>query len=143
VARIGLVSCASRKVDSEQVARDLYCSTLFNLSRAYAEHACDRWFILSAKYGLLDPATRVAPYDLTLNNMPIGERREWATRVGAALAKVMGSADTIVMLAGNRYAEHLPPLIHAHGVDVERPLQGMRIGEQQRWLKGRSNAALE
>lgn len=137
MSRIALVSCASKKIESEAAARELYCSTLFTLSRTFAERSCDKWFILSAKYGLLGPSVRVAPYDLTLNRMRIAARREWATRVCAALDEETTSSDVVVMLAGNRYAEHLLPFIDFRGIPVERPLKGMRIGEQQRWLKER------
>lgn len=41
-------------------------SALFRGRRAYVERTCDRWFVLSAKYGLVESETVVAPYDQTL-----------------------------------------------------------------------------
>ncbi|MFJ7976654.1 DUF6884 domain-containing protein [Peribacillus sp. NPDC096379] len=35
----------------------------------------DNWFILSAKYGLLSKEQMIVPYDLTLKNMKVSERK--------------------------------------------------------------------
>ena len=37
--------------------------------------------MLSAEHGLVDPDEVIAPYDKTLNNVPIAVRRQWAERV--------------------------------------------------------------
>ena len=42
---------------------------------------------------------------------------------------------SIVMLAGASYAENLVALLHARGVEVERPMARLRQGEQLSWLK--------
>ena len=38
------------------------------------------------------------------------------------------------ILAGDRYREFLTPLLLARGMQVDVPMQGLRIGEQLRWL---------
>ncbi|HRD31848.1 MAG TPA: hypothetical protein PLB31_02165 [Fimbriimonadaceae bacterium] len=38
------------------------------------------------------------------------------------------------ILAGDRYREFLTPRLLARGVQVDVPMQGLRIGEQLRWL---------
>ncbi|MCE2939855.1 MAG: DUF6884 domain-containing protein [Armatimonadota bacterium] len=38
------------------------------------------------------------------------------------------------ILAGDRYREFLAPMLQARGVQVDVPMQGLRIGEQLRWL---------
>lgn len=42
---------------------------------------CDRIFILSAKHGLIELNNAIDPYDETLTNKPVAERRIWAERV--------------------------------------------------------------
>lgn len=69
-----------------------------------------QWFILSAEYGLLNPQKTVAPYDKTLNRMPLTERREWAQRVITQMDKELLHVEKIVLLAGMRHREFLPPL---------------------------------
>jgi cytoplasmic iron level regulating protein YaaA (DUF328/UPF0246 family) len=132
---ICLVSCSARKLDGRHPAKDLYASDLFCKSRCYAEHNSDRWFILSAKYGLLRPDDLVESYNVTLQTMPIAARREWTARVFSDLQSVLSPRDRIVSLAGERYMEFLIPNLEAHGVQVSRPMEGLRIGEQLRWLK--------
>jgi len=56
-----IVSCGSQKVwdrypgTGPTAARDAYTSSVFKTSRRYAEQFAERWLILSAKYGLIDP----------------------------------------------------------------------------------------
>ena len=72
-----LVSCAAEKRASALPAEHLYCYGLFQKARAYALRNMgseDQWYILSANYGLLNPAMVVGPYNETLNNMRKSER---------------------------------------------------------------------
>jgi hypothetical protein len=51
-------------------ARDAYTSQLFRRFRAYAERRGDKWVILSAKYGFMEPDFLIpASYDVTFNNL--------------------------------------------------------------------------
>lgn len=50
---IGLVGCVKTKRSTGNLARDLYMSTLFTGRRRYVEASCDRWFVLSARHGLV------------------------------------------------------------------------------------------
>ena len=135
---ICLVSCASKKLDGTHPAKDLYVSDLFSKSVRYAEQNADEWLILSAKYGLLKPSTVIGKYDITLNAMSVYARREWADRVFQDLMDVLNPGDRVIILAGQRYAEFLIPKLRDHGVVVDRPLEGLRIGEQLSWLKERN-----
>lgn len=47
-------------------AKDAYVGPLFKVNRAFAERFADRWIILSAKYGLIDPDFIIhEDYDVT------------------------------------------------------------------------------
>lgn len=132
--RIALVACVGKKADEPQPARELYRSTWFVGARLYAEQTCDRWFILSAKHGLLSPDAMVAPYDETLSKVSKAERSAWARGVLAQLALERIAPDaTMVVLAGLVYREHLHRALP--GMYVEVPMQGLGIGEQLAWLK--------
>ena len=131
--RIVLIACASQKRRTRARAADLYTSTLFTLSLAYARRLRpDTIFLLSAKYGLLAPDQVIEPYDMTLNDMPAARRRAWAVRVVQQLARYADlQDDQFVILAGRRYREYVVPYLADHVV----PLEGMRIGEQLQYLK--------
>ena len=115
-------------------ARDLYISDWFLKASAYADRISDQWFILSAKYGLLDPDDVIDPYDETLNKMPVKARRDWAVKVLDELIPQLDHDDQVVILAGMKYREFLVDPLGAKGFQVEIPMEGLRIGEQLSWL---------
>ena len=131
---VALVACAAAKLTRAAPAEELYVSALFRKSRAYAERSADHWYILSAMHGLVRPEDVIAPYDLTLNQMGIAERRRWADRVNGQLNGVIRSGSTLLFLAGARYREGIEPVQRQRGVAITVPMEGMRIGEQLQWL---------
>jgi len=131
---ITLVACAARKAVTPRPAAELYTSALFTKASAYAARHADAWYILSAKHGLVGPHEIIAPYDETLNQMPIAERRAWAKRVLYDLCGIVLPGDTVIILAGRRYREYLVDSLEKLRCRVEIPMMGMRIGEQLRWL---------
>jgi hypothetical protein len=135
--RIYLVSCVSRKLGIAAPTREFYVSPWFMAVRQYVEAAGDPWYVLSAQYGLVTPAQVLAPYDETLNKMKITERRAWANRVTAQMDELMPSVRTVVVFAGLRYREFLTDYLKRRWT-VEVPMEGLRIGEQLRWLRNHS-----
>ena len=115
-------------------ARDLYISDWFNKASSYAEKVSDEWYILSARYGLVDPNSVIAPYDETLNNMPLSNRRPWSLIVMQDLRPLLNKGDHIVVLAGLKYREFLVEPLRSAGCQVDVPMEGLRIGEQLSWL---------
>src|SRR5687767_14748311 len=82
MATIGLVGCSKSKLSSRALARDLYSpSALFRGRLNHVERTCDRWLILSAKHGLVEPSEELDPYDVALVEAPRVRKREWAARV--------------------------------------------------------------
>jgi hypothetical protein len=135
-----LVSCVSMKRPVGCRARDLYVSPWFTKARAYVESRGDRWFILSAEYGLLDPDAVVDPYEKTLNEMTILERRAWSDDVLAALGPRVAGVQRVVVLAGEGYRQFLMEGLRALCSRVEVPMTGLRIGEQLGWLDSQIRA---
>jgi len=121
-------------------------SPLFRKASAYAEATCDRWFILSAKHGLLAPDEVVEPYDVKLGRAHRDPERdappiwEWAARVQGQLGIALADAPEphLVLLAGAQYGTVVMrgcPWPHSE------PLEGLGIGERLSWLN-RELAAL-
>ena len=131
---IVLVSCASKKLSHRAKAEDLYVSDLFLKSLAYARQLRPaEIFILSAKYGLVRPDDQIDPYDVTLNTMSLAEVRAWSDGVLGQLQRHADvEHDRFVFLAGDKYRRYLAPRLSS----VEVPMEGLRMGEQLRWLKG-------
>ncbi len=134
MATVGLISCVSRKRAHATEAGCLYDSPLFAKARQYVEKLCDKWYILSAKYGLLTPDQVIEPYEETLNTKPRMAREGWTIRVWEQLRPLLSQGDRVVVLAGARYREFLVPLVKEYGCTVDLPLEGKSIGRQLQWL---------
>jgi hypothetical protein len=78
---LGLVGCSQRKLRHTAPARELYTSPLFRLASRYCDATYDRWLVLSARHGLIDPEQILAPYDANLNRLDRAGRDEWARLV--------------------------------------------------------------
>ena len=129
-----LVSCVSQKQPTPMAAKDLYISSWFKKAHRFAEGTGRPWFVLSAKYGLIHPDRLIAPYELTLNNMAVKNRRRWADKVLVQLEPHLEGVDTVAFLAGLRYREFLAPALRNYGNRVCVPMEGLRFGEQLQWL---------
>lgn len=140
MANICLVACSRTKAAARAPAKSLYTSSLFVKSRQFAEHFFDRWFVLSAKHGLIEPAKIVAPYDITLNTMSIDDRQDWSRRVLKDLQRHLSNSDEITLIAGHKYRQFLVPALQLLGYKVHVPVRGMSIGRQLRWLNTLSSS---
>lgn len=137
MSSIYLVSCVSQKASSPCPASDLYTSDWFCKARAYVQQRLrngDRWFILSAKYGLMQPDTVAEPYDSTLNHMDQSARRAWGQAVWQQLSNILRPGDDVVFLAGERYRENVAPALASAGYSVQIPMKGLGIGKQKSWF---------
>lgn len=135
-ADLCLVSCVAKKLPDLAPAKDLYQSDWFRKARRFVEARGWPWFILSAKYGLVVPKQVIAPYEKTLNNMPVAERRDWAEGCLDTLEPHLTGVKSVVFLAGKRYREFLAPALLARGIEVRVPMARLRQGEQLAWLEG-------
>lgn len=139
--RIGLVGCVKSKLDRPAQARDLYTSPLFLGRRRDVERSCDRWFVLSAKHGLVAPDTVLEPYDQTLKRAGRANRRRWSDDVLAALTRELGtfSATTFEIHAGNEYRMFgLEQGIRELGGLVNVPTAGLSLGQQLAYYNARN-----
>jgi uncharacterized protein DUF6884 len=68
------VSCVKSKRPGRSPARLLYTSAWFQKVRDIVEASGARWFILSARYGLVAPDAEIEPYERTLNSMGVADR---------------------------------------------------------------------
>lgn len=110
----------------------MYKSTLFNYSFKYLNKRCDKIFILSAKYGLLELTDEIAPYDVTLNKMNKADRITWTDKVLNDLkSKTDLENDKFIILAGKNYREKL--IKNMKNYDV--PMKNLGIGKQLKFLK--------
>jgi hypothetical protein len=132
--QVFLVSCVSKKRSVASRAKELYVSDWFQKARSFVERTGCPWFILSAEHGLVGPEVMISPYNKTLNTMPVNERRAWAATVLQQIRAALPDAKRIAFLAGRRYREFLIDELRSRHVEITVPMEGLRIGEQLRWL---------
>lgn len=128
--RFALVCCGKQKRSVPSPAKDLYQSTLFKKTRAYAERHYAGWFVLSALHQVLLPDELVAPYDVTLAR---ADAAAWARGTAAQLAERIPAQAHIDYFGGAAY-EEVARQLTARGYVVGRPLHGLQVGERLQWL---------
>lgn len=133
-----LVACVSEKGTSPEPARQLYRSPWFQKARSYVEVRGSRWYILSARHGVLSPDEIIAPYDRTLVGATVAERRDWARSVHRQIVSLLPSGVRVIVFAGRRYREFLVPALIDDGFRVEVPMEGFSIGKQLAWLSNQT-----
>lgn len=129
-----IIPCGRRKIwDAEphhgpSRAADAYTGTLYTLNRAYAESFGDRWVVLSAKYGFIEPDFRIpGPYDVTLNQKstdPTGVESLQQQVEDLQLARY----GIVAGLGGASYREVITTAFAPHPVQLVYPFAGLPIG---------------
>ena len=131
--KLVLIGCVKSKHTGTHRAEDLYDSRLFRGRLAYARANADRWFILSALYGLLSPDQPVACYERAMTDMPRSERRIWSENVLRDLDSTLGPLRLvdIEIHAGAEYSRWgLADGLRQRGAIVTLPLEHKSFGEQ-------------
>lgn len=146
--QIVLIACVSKKGDKKTKAKDLYKSSLFKSSLAYAyKLQPDKIYILSALHHLLDLDKEIEPYNVTLSNVPKDkrkqgllilsptEKKEWGKKVIEQLSKQTDlKNDNFIVLAGQEY---IKPIIDSIP-HFTNPLNGLGIGKRVKFLNDNS-----
>lgn len=134
-ADIVLVGCVRTKLRTAAPAAELFDSPLFAGRRRYAMESGYPWYILSAKFGLLDPADVIGPYDVYLADQSMGYRKAWGEFVIARLEQCQHGlrGRTVEVHAGAAYVEPLRAPLAARQAALMTPLAHLRQGEQVAW----------
>jgi hypothetical protein len=141
-ADIVLIGCVRTKLSTAAVAADLFASPLFAGRRRYAVGCGRPWYILSAKYGLLDPGDVIGPYDVYLADQSPGYQAAWGDFVVAQLEQAVGglSGRVVEVHAGNAYVQPLRAPLAARRAELATPVAHLRQGEQLAWYNNHAPA---
>lgn len=136
MSQIVLLSCTKSKLSKPSQAQDLYsASPMFQKTLEYGKSLKpDKMFILSAKHHLV-PLTKVlAPYDKTLKEMPKDEKIAWGEEVIKQMKShgINPEKDKFIFLTGSEYMK--PLLEYIPEQNVQKPMEGRRMGERLQWL---------
>lgn len=133
---IGIVACSKTKLATAAPARQLYTSPLFKAAADYCERTYDRWLIISARYGLIEPDQVIEPYDLTLRQMRPRERLTWIrlvfeSRHSREVMDLSRAGGQVYLHVGRLYVTPFA------ATSYRLPLQGLGIGQQLAWYAAR------
>lgn len=132
--KIGLLATARKKASTPSAAIDLYISPLFVKSVQYAQNHYDDFYFFSAKEGLLTKDQYIEPYNVSIKNFKISEKREWAHHVIQDLEQIIKPSQCKIYIHGGWvYREFLQPALERAGFQFEVPLEGYSIGNQLKW----------
>ena len=81
--KIAILPCSKIKSKVPCRAGDMYKASLFILRKRYAKEVlgCDKIYILSAKYGLIEENEIIEPYNTKINKLSEEEYIDWQCQV--------------------------------------------------------------
>ena len=144
IPSIMLIGCGRSKLQEQSPARDLYTGSLFRARRSLAEEMGCRWFVISAKHGLLYPDRVIAPYDVTIDGLSVLDRAAWFPVVTSQLIDAIEDPGcfyddrdlrrvTIEIHAGESYASRLVETLRAAGFTAFHPVANLGQGKQMEY----------
>ncbi len=126
-----VISCGSKKVwdKAPQVgptpAKDAYVGPFFGLNREYAAKFSDKWVILSAKYGFLDPDFVIeGNYDVTFSRLGTGPISSDQLRRQVE-EKGLDGFSQVVVLGGMEYGTRVTRAFEGATSRILTPLEGL------------------
>ena len=129
--RIALISCSKAKKNYCCAAKELYsASNLFNLSYQYAKATCDKIYILSSKYGLVEENEILQPYEKVLPKYFTVANKAWADEIFSKLSELEPENNTFVIFAGKDYYLNFYRRLKHY----ELPLEGLVLGDRMQKL---------
>ena len=136
-----IVACGARKIWDDNPnagptpAKDAYTGAPFKVNRRYAETFSDKWVILSAKYGFINPAFIIPEnYNVTFkkpstNPVSIDALKKQIIEMG------LDKYDKIVVLGGKEYVNAVTKAFEKYNVKIEAPLKDLPLGKAMKKVK--------
>ncbi|MCA1616467.1 MAG: hypothetical protein LC800_20705 [Acidobacteria bacterium] len=131
----GAAKCWRKRPDLGAVPASLaYTGTPFRVNKSYAERFGDRWLILSARYGLIEPDHPVTDYNTTFTDPSSNPVFVETLREQVALL-TPGEYERVIGLGGAAYREALATAFAPFSVTPIFPFAGLTLGRSMRAVK--------
>ena len=81
--KIALLSCTKDKLPYKSKVKDLYSASIYfkNTLQKIQKENFDYIYVISAKHGVLELNQEINPYDFTLSQLKVLEKRDWARSI--------------------------------------------------------------
>lgn len=113
-------------------AKDAYIGPPFKVNRAFAERFADRWIILSAKYGLIDPDFIIhEDYDVTFTKPSTNPLTLDDVKKKLKDMKDLHGYDAVIALGGKNYTD-IVKQVFMNFSPVLLPTEGLPLPEIMR-----------
>jgi len=128
-----IVQCGGKKIWKTHPnigpveAEKAYTSPYFQKNRLYAKKFGDRWIILSAKYGFLEPDDRIEDYNVTFKQKKSGPI-SMVELQGQVETKELHQFDKVVVLGGKEYLVATQEAFKNTDCTITSPFEGLPIG---------------
>jgi len=129
---IAVIPCTNQKSSIPGRARDVWSGAHFQLTLAHTERYYDMTFVLSYKYGLIEPDFEIEPYDINIKESSTKEKLEWWWSVRPQIHDIVGmKPDLVAIYTGSFERDRLINEFVKSGVEnITIPWHGLGIGER-------------
>jgi cytoplasmic iron level regulating protein YaaA (DUF328/UPF0246 family) len=138
--RLVVVPCGRSKIWKKHphlgstAAREAYSGAPFKVNREYAESVADRWVILSAKYGFIEPTTLINNYEVTFkkkstNPVSGSTLKKQATDLGLL------QFEEVIVLGGKEYRSAVEDAFAGSAAKLIFPFSGLTVGKAMHAVK--------
>ena len=132
---IFIINCSKEKLNYPIKASDMYCSERFILSKKIAKKQGNKWYVLSAKYGLISPDTIIEPYDISVNDWSEKEKKEYASKVIKQISDYGIGKDRLVFLCNSPYTNDILKKLEKKKCQIVAPFFHLKENLYFRYLK--------
>jgi hypothetical protein len=136
-----IVPCGKSKIWDTQPdvgptpAAEAYTGAPYKLNRQYAERFSDRWVVLSAKYGFIEPDFEIpGPYEVAFTKKQTGPTGIETLRQQVKALRLHEHAP-VVGLGGIEYRKAIEAAFAPFNVEVDFPFAGLPIGKMMQATK--------
>lgn len=130
---IALVGCCKTKLSYTCEAKNMYCSSLFKKTKKLIELNSLNWFILSAKYGLIENNKIIDPYDSSLKSFSLNELKKWSFDVYQEIKN--RKLNNLIFYCGSKYHNnYLIELLNNNNICYRIPMKGLSLGQRLSYL---------
>lgn len=130
---VAIIPCTNQKSDIAGPAREVWQGTHFQLTLAHAEVFYDKVYVMSYKYGMIEPDFAIEPYDLNIKYANAKQKLEWWWKVREDIAKIAkeDGPDLIAVYTGNFERDRLVREFARNGIrNVIIPWEEKTIGQR-------------
>jgi len=136
-----VVPCGGSKIWQRQPdagptpAASAYVGPLFKVNKEFAERFADRWVILSAKYGFIEPEFIIPEdYDVTFKK-PGTSPISMARLKEQVREKGLHRFTRVIALGGKDYVSRVRAAFAETGAEVMAPTEGLPLGKMMQRVR--------